>query len=55
MTEREDFIKCLEHMEAGFRKQSPTITREEMLIAIAFALFQESRRTTPDREDSDES
>jgi len=50
VTEREEFVSFMDHMEAGLKKECSSMTREEVLVVVAFALFQENRRTTPDRE-----
>ena len=50
MTEREEFVSFMEHMETGLKKECSSMTREEVLVAVAFVLFQENRRTKPDRE-----
>lgn len=50
MDEQKEFIRFMEHMEKGLKKEAPTLTREEMLAAVAFCLWHENRRTTPDRE-----
>ncbi|MBR8007176.1 hypothetical protein [Burkholderia vietnamiensis] len=50
MDDRAEFVRFMEHMEKGLKRESPTLTREEMLAVVAFSLFQENRRTTPDRE-----
>lgn len=50
MDERAEFARFMEHMEKGLKREAPTLTREEMLAVVAFSLWQENRRTTPDRE-----
>lgn len=50
MDERAEFASFMVHMEKGLKREAPTLTREEMLAVVAFSLWQENRRTAPDRE-----
>lgn len=50
MDDHAEFVRFMEHMEKGLKREFPTLTREEMLAVVAFSLWQENRRTTPDRE-----